>query len=47
MEEYLDLQEWAQDSAEDWAAASSALAAEILPEEIWSDEDYDHGINED
>ncbi len=43
IEEYLDLQGWAQDSAEDWAAASSALAAEVLPEEVWSDEDFDHG----
>jgi predicted transcriptional regulator len=43
IEEYLDLQGWTPDSAEDWAAASSALAPEILPEETWTDGDLGHG----
>ena len=43
IEEYLDFQGWPEDSAEDWAAASSALAPEILPEEKWTNEDFDHG----
>ena len=43
IEEYLDFQEWKKDSEEDWAAASSALAPEIFPEETWAGEDSDHG----
>ncbi len=43
VEEYLDFEAWPQDSAEDWAAASLALAPEVHPEETWSDEDSGHG----
>jgi predicted transcriptional regulator len=43
VEEYLDYQGWTQDSVEDWAAASLALAPEVFPEETWSDEDSGHG----
>jgi predicted transcriptional regulator len=43
VEEYLDYQGWTPDSLEDWAAASLALAPEVLPMEGWSDEDSGHG----
>ncbi len=34
VDEYLDAQAWCQDSAEDWAAASVALAPDILASEM-------------
>jgi predicted transcriptional regulator len=36
LEEYLDLQSWGKDRAEDWAEASAALAPEIMPEDTWT-----------
>ena len=37
IEAYLDAQAWSRDSAEQWAEASTALAAEIFAEESWPD----------
>ena len=42
VEEFLDLQAWAKDSADEWAESSVALTPEILPDEAW-DEGADRG----
>ena len=43
IEAYLDAQAWSHDSAEQWAAASTALATEIFGEEEWTEGDSAHG----
>ena len=37
IEAYLDARAWPHDSAEQWAEASTALAAEVFAEENWAD----------
>jgi predicted transcriptional regulator len=43
IEAYLDAQAWAHDTAEQWAAASTALAGEIFAEENWPEGESAHG----
>jgi predicted transcriptional regulator len=37
LEDYLDFQAWPQDDPADWAAASVALAPQVLREEKWDE----------
>ena len=39
LEDYLHAQAWPQDSAQQWAEASVALAPAVFPKEVWTDLD--------
>ena len=43
IEEYLDLQGWGEDSAEEWAESSIALTPEVLPQESWDEDETSDG----
>jgi predicted transcriptional regulator len=43
IEAYLDARDWSRDSAEQWAEASTTLAAEIFADEEWTEGDLADG----